>query len=95
MLPPAVLDRPGFRVLGCFDGDDLVGGAVLHDGSHSVGLSNTWVLSGRSMDWEELLAAAHALHPDRPLTDYARGEELRGLLDVGFQEVGTQRVWAR
>ena len=95
VLPHAVLDRPGFSVLGWFDNDDLVGGAVLHDGSDSVGLSNTWVLPGRSMDWEELLAAAQALHPGRPLTDYARGEELRGLLDVGFQEVGTQRVWAR
>jgi hypothetical protein len=91
VLTTAVLDRPAFTVLGRFDGSDLVGGAVLHEGPRTVGLSNTWTLAGQPQDWEELLAAAHAVHPGVALTDYARGEELYGLLHAGFQAVGTQR----
>jgi hypothetical protein len=93
VLPAAVLDRPGLTVLGWFESGELVGGAVLHDGSQSVGLSNTWNLPGRSLDPDVLLAVAHGLHPDRELTGYAGGAELRSLLDVGFTAVGTQRVW--
>lgn len=95
VLTAPVLDRPAFTVLGCFDGEDLVGGAVLHDGSRAVGLSNTWALPDRTLDWDELLAAAHAVHPGRALTDYASGEVLHSLLGAGFRAVGTQRVWAR
>jgi hypothetical protein len=95
VLTAALLDRPAFTVLGCFDGEDLVGGAVLHDGSRTVGLSNTWAVQGHTLDWDELLTAAHAIHPGRAVTDYARGEDLQNLLGSGFQAVGTQRVWAR
>jgi hypothetical protein len=47
------------------------------------------------MDWDGLLAAACAIHPDRPLTGYAGGEELDGLRSLRFQAVGPQRVWVR
>lgn len=95
VLPATVLERPAFTVLGCFDGEELTGGAILHDGSSAVGLSNTWARPGHPLDWSALLAAAHALHPGRVVTDYAHGPELQSLLEVGFDEVGTQRVWAR
>ncbi len=95
VLPPAVLTCPAFTVLGNFDGEDLVGGAVLHDGSPTVGLSNTWARPGHSLVWEELLAAAHAVHPGRAVTGYANGADLQRLLGAGFDAVGTQRVWAR
>jgi hypothetical protein len=93
VLPPAVLDRPAFTVLGRFDGGELVGGAVVHDGSAAVGLSNAWSLPEHPLDWEELLAAASAVHPGRALTDYAADGDLHGMLGVGFDAVGTQRVW--
>jgi osmotically inducible protein OsmC len=44
---------------------------------------------------EELLAAAHAVHPGRALTGYDHGADLQRLFDAGFDAVGTQRVWAR
>ena len=47
------------------------------------------------LDWDELLAAAHAIHPGRALTDYAGGDDLDGMLGAGFEAVGTQRVWLR
>ena len=95
VLPRTVLERPAFTILGRYDGAELIGGAVLHEVAHAVDLSNTWVLPGRSMDWEGLLAAACAIHPDRPLTGYAGGDRLGGLLGEGFRAVGTQRVWVR
>jgi hypothetical protein len=95
VLTAAVLDRPSFAVLGRFDGEELVGGAVLHDGSSSVGLSNTWTLAGQELDGDELLAAAHAVHPGRALTDYAAGDDLRARLAAGWQAVGPHRVWVR
>ena len=95
VLTAAVLDRPAFTILGCFDGEDLVGGSVLHEGSPTIGVSNMWALPNRVLDWEELVAAAHAVQPDRPLTGYARGEDLHRLLGAGWQAVGTQHVWAR
>jgi hypothetical protein len=95
VLPAAVLDRPAFTVLAWHDGDELVGGAVLHDGAAAVGLSNAWSVPDRSLDWEELLAAGHAVHPDRELTDYAGGEDPRGMLETGWDAVGTHRVWVR
>jgi len=93
VLTDAVLDRPVFTVLGWVDGDELVGGAVLHDSSEAVEVSNTWSLPGRRLAYDELLAAAHARHPGRELTGYARGDDLAGLLAAGFEAVGTQRVW--
>ncbi len=95
VLTASVLDQPAFTILGWFDGDDLIGGAVLHEGSGTVGLSNAWALAEHTLDWEALLAAAHAVHPGKALTDYARGADLDDLLDAGFQAVGTQRVWVR
>jgi hypothetical protein len=95
VLTTAVLDRPAFTVLGRFDGDDLVGGAVLHDGSPCVGLSNTWAIPGQELDGEELLAAAHALHPERALSDYATGDDLQARLRAGWCAVGHHRVWVR
>jgi hypothetical protein len=95
VLTADVLDRSAFTVLGCFDAGELVGGAVLHDGSVAVGLSNAWALPGHRLDWDGLLAAAHAVHPGRSLAGYARGEDLQRLLGAGFRAVGTQRVWTR
>jgi hypothetical protein len=95
VLPSSVIEHPRFTVLGRFDGDDLVGGAVLHDGSETVGLSNAWSIPDHAFDWASLLAAARAVHPDRAFTDYATGDELTTMLDAGFQPVGPQVIWVR
>lgn len=95
VLPPAVLNNSRFTVLGRFAGEDLVGGAILHDGSPAVGLSNVWSAAGVELDWDELLSAARAVHPGRALTDYATGEDLAAMLTLGFTALGPQLVWVR
>jgi hypothetical protein len=97
VLPSGVLDHPRFTVLGRHEaGPDgrLVGGAVLHDAGPGVGLSNAWSADD-GHDWDELLAAACAVHPDRPLTDYAGGDDLAVMCSAGFAELGPQVVWLR
>jgi hypothetical protein len=95
VLRATTLDNPRFTVLARSDGDDLIGGAIVHDGAAAVGLSNTWSAEGHEPDWDALLAAARAVHPGRPLTDYAHGDDLTGMLRLGFQPLGPQRVWVR
>jgi hypothetical protein len=95
VLPAAVLGHPRFTVLARLAGDELVGGAVLHDGAEAVGLSNAWAVADHRLDHRELLAVAHAIHPDRAITDYATGDEVASMLDAGFRAVGPQVVWVR
>jgi hypothetical protein len=94
VLPPAVLDHPGFRILAHRDDGALVGGAVTHDGGGAVGLSNTWG-EGTVAVSDELLAAVAVLHPGRPVIDYAQGAELDAMVAAGFTALGPQRVWLR
>jgi hypothetical protein len=94
VLPASVLEHPRFTVLGRHLDGLLVGGAVLHDAGPCVGLSNTWSDDG-PLDVDELLAAACAVHPDRPLTDYAGGDDLAAMRAAGFAELGPQVVWLR
>lgn len=97
VLPAAVLAHPAFRVLARVTNGEPSAGAVIHDAGRVAGLSNLWS-GGEPLtpdDVADLIACAAALHPGRPITDYARGEELEVMLAAGFEPVGTQRVWAR
>ena len=94
VLPPSVVDHPRFRILARRRAGALVGGAVAHDGGRAVGLSNTWG-EGTLATSDEVLTAVAALHPGRPLTDFARGTELDAMVAAGFTALGPQRVWVR
>ncbi|UMG93811.1 hypothetical protein [Nocardioides sp. TF02-7] len=93
VLTEDVLDHPRLWVLSGRRSGRLVAGAVVHDTPAAVGLSNVW--ARERSDVGDAVRAAQALHPGRPLTGYARGEQLARLLAEGFAEVGTHRVWVR
>ena len=95
VLLPGVLDQPRFRILARHRDGVLVGGAVAHRCSGVVGLSNAWAAAGEAPAHDELLAAVHALHPGRAVTDYAMGADLDAMLAAGFTPLGPQRVWIR
>ena len=97
VLVPAVLDHPGFRVLARVDDGVPVAGAVVHDAGTVAGLSNVWSAGDAvtSLDHADLLACLAVLHPGRPVTDYAWGDDLPPLLDAGYVGLGPQRVWVR
>jgi hypothetical protein len=97
VLVPAVLAHGGFRVLARVADGVPVAGAVIHDAGPVAGLSNGWSSRGpvTALDHAELLACAAVLHPGRPVTAYAWGDELDAMLDAGYQPLGAQRVWVR
>ena len=95
VLPTDLWAHPRFTVLARHDGDDLTGGAVLHDAGTVVGLSNGWSSGDHPLDPLELLVLAAATHPDRDVVDFAWGDDLEDMLGAGFEPVGPQHVWVR
>jgi hypothetical protein len=86
VFPPAVLAHPAFTVLARDEA-----GAVVHASEGAVTVAHVF----GDVPVAEWLALAAALHPGRPVTDYATGAALEEALDAGFEPVGPQVVWAR
>jgi len=95
VLPSDLWVHPRFTVLARHEGDDLTGGAILHDAGTVVGLSNTWSVDDDPVDPHELLALAAELHPGRAVVDYAWGADLEAMLGAGFEPLGPQHIWVR
>lgn len=94
VLLPGLLDRSSFRILAKRRDDAVVAGAVLHLGSGTVDVSNTWAVDPAG-EWEDVVAAAAALFPGRALVGYESGVDLDQARDAGFVALGPQRVWVR
>ncbi|HEX5730223.1 hypothetical protein, partial [Microbacterium sp.] len=79
-LPFDLWAHPRFTVLARHDGDELAGGAILHDAGKVVGLSNTWSSDDIPVDPRELLELAAEIHPGRAVVGYAWGAGLQTML---------------
>ena len=95
VLPSDLWAHPRFTVLARHDGDDLTGGAILHDAGTVVGLSNTWSSEDGPIDPRVLLDIAAETHPGRAVVDYAWGADLETMLGAGFEPLGPHHVWIR
>ena len=97
VLVAAVVGHPRLRVLARFEDDVPVAGAVVHDAGAVAGLSNVWSADRplTASDHADLLACAAVLHPGRPVTDYAWGEDLVPMLEAGYEPLGPHLVWVR
>jgi len=95
VLPSDLWAHSRFTVLARHDGDDLTGGAILHDAGTVVGLSNTWSSEDRPVDPRVLLDIAAETHPGRAVVLYAWGADLETTLGAGFEPLGPQNVWIR
>ena len=95
VLPSDLWAHPRFTVLARQDGDDLTGGAILHDAGTVVGLSNIWSAEDVPVDPRELLDLAAETNPGRAVVDYAWGADLETMLGAGFEPLGPQHVWIR
>ena len=80
VLPSDLWAHPRFTVLARHDGDDLAGGAILHDAGTVVELSNTWSSGDDSVDPGVLLDIAAETHPGRAVVGYAWGPDLEPML---------------
>jgi len=87
VFPDAVLEHPAFAVLARRDGP----GAVVHAAEVAVTVAHVF----GDVPVAEWLLLAAALHPGRPVVDYAAGSALEEALEAGFVALGPQIVWAR
>ncbi|MGJ5240903.1 hypothetical protein ACQR14_24995 [Bradyrhizobium oligotrophicum] len=98
--PPPRVFMPGLLaddsiVFVSLRGDDgLVGGGILNRGADAVGLSN---LFGSRMElvWQDLIALAGDIFSGLPLVGYEHGDDLAAAKQVGFESLGSLRIWRR
>lgn len=95
VLPADLWAHPRFTVLARHDGDELTGGAILHDAGTVTGLSNAWSADELPLDPRELLALAAETDSGRAVVDYAWGADLETMLGAGFEPLGPHHVWIR
>jgi hypothetical protein len=95
VLPSNLWAHPRFTVLARHDGDDLTGGAILHEAETVVELSNTWSSGDVTVEPLALLDIAAETHPGRGVVGYSWGADLGTMLGAGFEPLGPQHVWIR
>jgi hypothetical protein len=96
VLLPSILRDQSFEILSHCEDGVLIGGAVLHDwGGQAIGMSNEWVVPGRELDVEALLACVSNLHEGRAVVGYAGGYALDLHVAAGFSRLGPHLIWAR
>ena len=95
VLPSDLRVHPRFTVLARQSGDDLTGGAILHDAGTVVGLSNIWSAEDASVDPRELLDVA-ATNPPRSCRLRLRlGRGPRHHAGRRVRAMGPHHVWIR
>jgi hypothetical protein len=85
---PSLLSDPDVTVLARTTADSIVGGAVINQSQHCLGLSNIFNVS-----FEDAAAAAQSFSPGFPLVGYETGEALKEAHGADFSSVGGLRVW--
>lgn len=91
---PELLAHPGVTVLGAYDGERLVGGAVANRSDNLVGLSNVFAANDNpGTIWVTVAGAVSAAHPGLPIVGYESGADLATAREAGFVAAGPLRVW--
>lgn len=95
VFPPTLLDVPGTAFWTAFRQGVAVGGAITHSGDHTLGLSNVFLRSESATGafLRDAARLAMRVAGDRPVVGYGSLQELQDLAPLGFQGLGTQRVW--
>ncbi|MFI9505412.1 hypothetical protein [Nocardia sp. NPDC052566] len=92
---PELLKDDAVAVLGRWDADRLVAGAVAHRSASVVGVSNLFHSDiGVDDAWTGCLATVARLWPGHPVVGYEQGEDLAAPLRAGFETLGPLRVWS-
>jgi hypothetical protein len=91
---PALLENPDIAFLAAVRDGQIVAGAVANRTGDVVGLSNVFTPPGEKVPfWAGAIAAVHHKFPGLPLVGYESGEELDLAQSLGFETLGSLRVW--
>jgi hypothetical protein len=89
-----LLDDECVAILGAFEGDQIVAGAVLNRSPTVVGISNLFADPGAvSTSWSGCLRFAESLFPAATFVGYESGNGLQAARHQGFETAGALRVW--
>jgi hypothetical protein len=96
LFPAALLREQAVAVLGAYNGDRAVGGAIVNSSASVVGVSNLFSRDG-DLDnaWRACLVALIGHFPDLPLVAFEHGAALGAALRNGFETTGPLRVWVK
>ncbi|MET8872117.1 hypothetical protein [Nocardia sp. NPDC004604] len=91
---PELLVEDSVSVLGRWNGDRVVAGAVVHRSETMAGLSNMFYSGIGAQDaWAECLTTVARLWPGRSIVGYERGQDLAAAVRNGCWSIGALRVW--
>jgi hypothetical protein len=86
----SLLSDPCAIVLGGFGaGETILAGGIAYDAAGALGITN--VFGSR---WQ-FIRALGAMHPGRSMVCYETGDAVRSTMQLGFQALGSLRVWTR
>lgn len=96
-LPSGVLELEEIQVLECRQDGKIVSGCIASVGAEVVGLANLFLPRGQERDRcrRALIAKVHEIFPRLPVVGHAHGDDLLSMMDLGFQEIGKNRLWER
>jgi hypothetical protein len=93
---PALLAIARIAVLGRYDGDRIVAGAVANRSATVVGISNVFDRDGDlASAWRDAARAAQARWGPLPIVGYASGSALEAAHQAGYRSVGELVVWLK
>lgn len=95
VFPPALLKETSLAFLGARrEGEIVAGAAANRSEGNVVGFSNFFSpASGRESFRAEAVARVAEFSPGAPVVGYERGDDLEGMLALGFRSVGKLTVW--
>jgi hypothetical protein len=96
VFPPSLLLEAGIAFLGARVEGEFVAGCIANRSPGGViGFSNFFAATDHCEDFRAgAVAQVRRFTPGNPVVGYARGDELAGLLALGFRTAGRLRVWA-
>lgn len=96
LFRPALLERDDVLVLAGSTGDSIVAGAIVNRSATVTGVSNVFSVTGdREAAWRGVVAALAQQRWSLPMVGYANGDDLEAAQHVGFEPLGSLRVWMK
>ena len=94
-LPDLLMDNRICIIAG-YEGGQIVAGAIGLLTDQIVGISNVFVLADVANSYRaECIEKLRSIFPDRAMVSYESAGDLKEMLDMGFKQIGSMRVWVR
>jgi hypothetical protein len=90
---PSLLNDEDIRFIAAYQEEHIIAGVIANRTDDVVGVSNIFAPDDEL--WADCIAAVTNLFPELPLVGYERGDNLALTKTLGFEELGSLKVWVR